>query len=313
MTPFNDDLHPRLVSEPFTYNFSALGRVSAAPITLANELVGYIFHGSEEEPGSAGVLLGPDHNYESEQGRFWHHRLRDSFARGVLAREAVTSLLGIAGPGNSGTVGTALVERSGKRELEDELNPERARRRAGAEARSRGRQESEDVGTRIPVMTLRSEMDAVLRGEISPSEQMRKRVAQFDEVLSRRPTPEAIIVTLTPAIARIPEGLESGSRVFEPSFTTSYLMPTKQLPPGEPVVLRLTVPAGVPAHFFPPASEGAAGMLLLGRGLEWEVRHVVQLAEHLVIFGYVINVRPEHISPYWSDGSDQNPCRTSRQ
>ncbi len=291
MSHFDEDLHLKLVGEPFTYNFSALKRVFAAPITLGNELVGYLFHGSEEEPGSAGVLLKPGHNYESEGGRFWDQRLKESFSKGVSAREAVSSLLGASGPGVAGTVGQALVERSGKSELEDELDPEGARRRAEAATRSRARR----APAEFPVLTLRGEMDAVLRGEISSSEQVRQRVAEFDEVLGRQPTPEAIIVTLTPAVARIPAGLERGSRVFEPSFTTSYLMGTKDRPEGVPMVVRLAVPAGVPAYFQAPAVEGEPGVLMLGRGLEWEVQRVASFPEQTFIFAEVVSVRPEPI------------------
>ena len=59
----------------------------------------------------------------------------------------------------------ALVERSGKRELDDELDPDGARRRAEAEARPCARR----APTELPVLTLRGEIDAVLRGEISSS------------------------------------------------------------------------------------------------------------------------------------------------
>ena len=288
---FDDDLHPELVGAPFTYNFSALKRVFAAPITLGNELVGYLFLGSDEEPGSAGVLSKPRHVFRSKGAKYWRQRLEESFSMGLSAREAVSSLLGASGPGVAGTVGQALVERSGKSELEDELDPEGARRRAEAATRSRTRR----APTELPVLTLRGEMDAVLRGEISSSEQVRQRVAEFDEVLSRQPTPEAIIVTLTPAVARIPAGLERGSRVFEPSFTTSYLMGTKDRPEGVPVVVRLVVPAGIPAYFRPPISEGEPGVLMLGRGLEWEVQRVASFPEQTFIFAEVVSVRPEPI------------------
>lgn len=291
MSYFDDDLQPRLVGEPFTYNFSALKSVFAVPIKFENELVGYFFHGSDEEPDSAGVLLKPGHDYESEEGRFWDQRLKESFSKGVSAREAVSSLLGVSGPGAAGTVGQALVERSGKSELEDELDPEGARRRTEAATRSRTRRSPAE----FPVLTLRGEMDAVLRGEISSSEQVRQRVAEFDEALSRQPTPEAIIVTLTPAVARVPSGLERGSRVFEPSFTTSYLMGTKDRPEGIPLVVRLAVPAGVPAYFQAPAVEGEPGVLMLGRGLEWEVQRVAAFPEQTFVFAQVVSVRPEEI------------------
>lgn len=291
MSYFDDDLQPRLASEPFTYNFSALKSVFAVPIKFENELVGYFFHGSDEEPDSAGVLLKPGYDFQSEEGDYWRRQLKESFSKGVSAREAVSSLLGASGPGVAGTVGQVLVERSGKSELEDELDPEGARRRAEASTRSRARRASAE----FPVLTLRGEMDAVLRGEISSSEQVRQRVAEFDEVLNRQPTPEAIIVTLTPAVARIPAGLERGSRVFEPSFTTSYLMGTKDRPEGVPMVVRLAVPAGVPAYFQAPAVEGEPGVLMLGRGLEWEVQRVASFPEQTFIFAEVVSVRPEPI------------------
>ncbi|MFC5338796.1 hypothetical protein [Leucobacter denitrificans] len=120
-------------------------------------------------------------------------------------------------------------------------------------------------------------------------------MAEIDETLELRPTPEAIVVTLVPTSARIPTALTQGDRVFEPSYLMSFLMGLSEPVEDIPLLVRLSVPAGTPALFQEPALPGNPGTLLLARGIEWEVMRVVKLPSQTMVTARVIERRPQQL------------------
>jgi hypothetical protein len=54
------------------------------------------------------------------------------------------------------------------------------------------------------------------------------------------------------------------------------------------VVVKLEVPAGVPAIYQESPLPGQPGSLLLGRGLRWEVCRVVPVGAQLLVTGRVV-------------------------
>ena len=278
MTRGDDDVEGRLVGAPTTYHFGPSGPVQAAPVVRDGETVGFLFHGSEDEPDAAGLMAAPGRDFEPAGSRYWLDELKRLFERGVPAAEAVRSLLGTSGPAVAGTAGTELRPYAGKYELKAILNPERiAADRAHREARP------------VP---LGQRVDAALRGETPVTPEVHGHIERLDTALAVKPTPDALVVTLTPAAAVIPDGLTPGTRVFEPSFLSTYLTSSPESFPTARRLVLLQVPEGVPAFFTEASLPGGPGVLVLGRGIEWEVLRVLTGEEQEIITARVVDRRP---------------------
>jgi hypothetical protein len=284
---FDEDVQGRAVGGPPRYDFGARGPVFAVPVARDGETVAYLFHGSDDEPDAAGLISRMQGDFQPAGSGHWLGVLRELRAQEVPAAQAIQSLLGATGPVPAGRVGSELRRYESKSELEALLNPERrdsTRGRGGAEP-SRG------AGSGVT----RSAIDAALRGQTPLPPPVAERVAAIDSALAVKPTPEAVVVAMTPASAVIPDDLAPGVRVFEPSFLTTYLAGADERFPNQPIVVRLRVPAGIPALFQEAALPGSPGTLLLGRGVEWEVDRIVQLPGQTIVTAHVTARRPGEI------------------
>ena len=280
---FDDDMQARVVSGPAHYDFAARGPVAAVPVELEGRVVGYLFHGLQGEEGSAGLITASGTDFVPEGSGHWLKALRALKERDVSAADAVASLLGTAGPGQAGHVGPSLQTYDGKHALDQELNPQKA----AAQLRGRGT-ETADVS--------RQAVDAALRGQMPMTPAVAERVANMDAALQQRPTPEPVLVALTPATSRIPDDLASGARVQEASFLISYLAGTDHPFVGVDTVVWLRVPEGTPALFQEPALPTDPGTLLLGRGLTWEVERVLERDQQRIVTARVIAREPQRVS-----------------
>lgn len=277
---FDDDVEARLVSTPSRYNFGARGPVMAAPVEQDGQVVGYVFHGVEGEEDAAGVLADLRSDFAQRGIRHWSALLKDLHAREIPAAEAVQSLLGAEGPDGAGHVGRELERVESKTVLDLRLNPQKA------DASRRG-----EESTR-PATVGRAEIDAALGGEAPMSDAVSDQVAKLDFAVTRKPTPDALVVAVTSAVARIPEVLESGATVREPGYLITYLAPKTQKFPGAETVMWLQVPAGTPALFQEPRIPGDPGTLILGRGLEWQADRIFTLDGQRIITARVTDRGP---------------------
>lgn len=139
-------------------------------------------------------------------------------------------------------------------------------------------------------MAGRREVDAVLRGEASPTSEVAQMIAHLDDALARRPTPDPIVVWVASDAAHVGgfDGVE-GRRIAEPTFLQAHF-DTPDADYGDTaVVLKLRVPAGVPAAFLEHAGgdPAAPSVLLLGRGLTWTASRAVRMPERTFVFGVV--------------------------
>ncbi|WP_345801715.1 hypothetical protein AAIB33_01035 [Microbacterium sp. AZCO] len=272
------DVTGRRVSGPARYDFGARGPVFAAAVTRDGEVVAFLFHGDEDEPDAAGLMAAPGAGFEPTGSGYWLGELARLCESGVPAAEAVQGLLETSGPPVAGTVGTELRRYSGKHELKAMLDPKRmAADRAVRDSRT------------VP---LRDRVDAALRGETPATKDVLGQIERLDAALAVKPTPDAVVVTLTPPAAVIPEDLAPGMRVFEPSFLTTYLTSSPEALPTVRRLVLLRVPAGVPALFTEASVPGGPGVLLLGRGIEWEVLRVLAGGRQEIITAKVVDRRP---------------------
>jgi hypothetical protein len=129
------------------------------------------------------------------------------------------------------------------------------------------------------------EVDAVLRGEAPPTPEIEQMIANLDGALAGRPTPDPVVVWLASDAQHIGDvdGL-AGRRVTEPTFLMTHLDTPESDYGDAPVVLKLRVPAGVPAVFL---SAEPVGVLMLARGLTWTASRVVSQRGTTFVFGAV--------------------------
>ena len=129
------------------------------------------------------------------------------------------------------------------------------------------------------------EVDAVLRGEAPPTPEIEQMIANLDGALAGRPTPDPVVVWLAYDRQRLAGFDElAGRRITEPTFLMSHLDTPESDYGDVPVVLKLSVPAGVPAVFL--AAE-PVGVLMLARGLSWTVSRVVSQRGTTFVHGTV--------------------------
>lgn len=261
---FDDDVEARVVSGPPRYNNAARGPIMAAPIEQGGQIVGYLFHGLEGEEDAGGLISALLTDFAGRGSRHWRTLMNDLRARDVPASVAVSSLLGAEGPEGSGRVAGELARFPSKSLLDMRLNPQKADTPHRAES-----------GTSAPPS--RQEIDAALSGEMPMTDAIRAQVEKLDFALTRKPTPDPLLVAVTSAAARIPAKLESGALIREPGYLISYLASESQKFLGAETVMWLHVPAGTPALFQEPGIPGDPGTLILGRGIKWQAERVFTL------------------------------------
>jgi hypothetical protein len=129
------------------------------------------------------------------------------------------------------------------------------------------------------------EVDAVLRGEAPPTPEIERMIATLDSALAGRRAPEPVVVWL-PSDAEHLGGLEdlAGRRITEPTFLMTHLETPESDYGDAAVVLRLRVPAGIPAVFL---AAQPAGVLMLARGLTWTASRVAVKDGRTVVSGDV--------------------------
>jgi hypothetical protein len=267
-----DDVQGRAVAGPPRYNAAPAGAVKAAAVVRGGATVGYLYVGVDDDD-SAGLVATRAGDFQPEGSGYWLTRLRDLKQRGVPAPAAIEGLLGVEGPAPAGRVSPTLEEYPSKADLERFVNPEST----SSSRRVRSASPSRD------------EIDAALSGKAPMTPPIRDRVAQLDDALARKPTPEAIVVTLTD---RGDERFSPGQSIREPGYLTARLLPVDRTVPGVRSVVRLRVPPGIPALFQPPRQQGDSGILLLARGIEWVVDDVIDLPGQKAVVGHVIEVSP---------------------
>lgn len=86
-----------------------------------------------------------------------------------------------------------------------------------------------------------------------------------------RTAPEDVLVALAYDPATLPSEAAVGTVVHEPTYLTSTFL-TGQTRIDAPTTLILRVTKGTPALYTPPQpGEPGAGVLLLGRGIDWQI------------------------------------------
>lgn len=282
-----DDLDPSGVVW-HGYAPRASGAVTALPILDGREVRGYVWFAddpAENAAGTVGVLRGDPAGGNSVVPRAG--RLRDAYAEGLSARDAVLGLAGTSDPDpRLGVVQTETASWPSLDALRAAANPPGST----PVPEGRGRGAAARPAMVRPLDSDRDEIDAVLRGEAESTPAVRARIEALDAALAGRPTPDPVVVWLPASAAHLgdPDGLEG--RTFEEPTYLRTRFDTKDADFGEAaVVVKLRVPAGVPALWLEHAGgdPAAAGLLLLGRGLRWTASHVVRTAERTVVFGFV--------------------------
>lgn len=270
MALFDDDLRPTLVSEPTTYFYGTQSEVLAAPITIDGTVEGYVFAGVDAAENAGGLVFRMPGVFTAVALKHWRDELKRLFAEGVPALAAVTSLLGTTGPDGAGRVGDELFRAVSKSVLKAELNPREA-------VPARG-------GRVDPAL-----IDAVLRGEASPSPEVTAAIEGLDSALRIKPTPDDLVVALVRDPAALPTDLAPGVIVEEPTYLNTVIRTDATSFPGAAGVLYLRVPAGTPALYVPAPLPDHPGTLLLARGLRWRAVQVETDSPQPFVSGVVLD------------------------
>jgi len=240
------DLAPRVVSGDPEYGWRSDHPVDAAPVHVGADLVGYLATSVDAAENVLKLFTSAsDSDYFNDGSRFWRDRIARAGAQRVPAHEAFRALLGTEGPDGAGRVSAQTERFENTDAIVERLNP-------GAGP-------------------TRDEIDAVLRGRARPTPAIQARIAALDEATQVRTAPEDVLVALAYDPATLPAGAAVGTVVHEPTFLTSTFL-TGQTRIDAPITLILRVTKGTPALYTPPGpGESGAGILLLGRGIDWQI------------------------------------------
>jgi hypothetical protein len=261
------DLAPRVVAGPPRYGWRTENPVEAAPVYVGDDLVGYIATSTDASENVLNFfLVMANSDYFNNGSYFWRDRINAAAARQVPVHDAFRSLLGAEGPEGSGRVSAQTERFENTDAIVERLDPGRARA-TNARGSDRRVRSSEGRGSG----PTREQIDAVLRGQARPTPEIQARIAALDEATHKRPAPEDILVALAYDPATLPDGAAVGTVVHEPTFLTSTFF-TRETRIDAPTRLVLRVVKGTPALYTPPRpGEGGAGVLLLGRGIDWQI------------------------------------------
>lgn len=274
MSRWDEDVEARAVGPLKNFHAGAVGPLLALPITRDEIVDGYLYVGTGGESGRAGVQGRLSGDFEPAGSRYWSGRLRELFEQGVPALEAVESLRGVQGDAGLGQVGAELRRFASRQALIDALDPHRAGR--------------SDVSCRRAQVS-RSEVDAVLRGEARPTPEIETAIRELDAALSKKPTPEPLVVAQGRARASLPAVLEPGTTVDEPAYPLTFLTNDSASAPVGEVLVTMRVPAGTPALFLPSEIPAESGTLMLARGLSWRVVRVFDGPDRTVVTGEIVS------------------------
>lgn len=274
MSRWDEDVEAKVAGPLKNFHAGAVGPLLALPIVRDDSIDGYLYVGVGDESGKAGVQGRLSGDFEPAGSRYWSGRLRELFEQGVPALEAVESLRGARGETGQGQAGTELQRFASRQELIDSLDPHRAAR-------------SDLSGRRAHVS--RSDVDAVLRGEARPTPEIETAIRDLDAALSKKPTPEPLVVSQGRARATLPAVLEPGTRVDEPAYLLSFLDSDGASAPVGEVLVTMKVPAGTPALFLPSEMPIESGTLMLARGLAWRVLRVIEGPDRTLVTGEIVS------------------------
>ncbi|MFK3669989.1 hypothetical protein ACI2IX_07430 [Leifsonia aquatica] len=261
------DLELNVVGGPRRYEWRSAEPVLAAPVLRDGHLMGYLVTALDPAQDVLALTLSYEHeDYVNGGSRYWTGLINSGAEKGVPAADLFRTLLGAKGPDGAGSVSPTTEQFESTDAVFARLNPDVARRRAQESSRS-ARAERRVA---IPAPT-RDEIDAVLRGQARPTPEIQARIAALDEATHVRTAPEDVLVALAYDPATLPAGAAVGTVVHEPTFLTSTFL-TGQTRIDAPTTLILRVTKGTPALYTPPGpGESGAGVLLLGRGIDWQI------------------------------------------
>jgi hypothetical protein len=261
------DLAPEVVSGPPRYGWRTDNPVEAAPVYVGADMVGYVAASVDPSENVLKLFTSKvDSEYFNNGSHFWRDRINDGAADRVPVQEAFRALLGAEGPAGSGRVSAQTERFENTDAVVERLNPGPAQA-----ATERGSDRRAPAPTPAPT---REQIDAVLRGQARPTPEVQARIVALDEATHLRPAPDDILVALAYDPATLPNGAGVGTVVFEPTYLTStFFTPQTRIDAPTRLILRLI--AGTPALYTPPGpGEPGAGVLLLGRGIEWQITSV---------------------------------------
>lgn len=266
----DDDLHLKRVGEATNYFYGTQAEVRALPITTNGRTEAYAFYSVDAAEDAAGFVYRMGGPFPVTE---WYTRLGADFAAGVAAEDAITRLRGTVSQDGVWAVGTDVRHAPSKDALREELNPD-------LPPASGTRRANPAVGPQ--------HIDAVLRGEMSSTRDIDAAIANLDQAVSARPTPDPLIVAMPRTFESLPAQLEPGTRIAEPTFLRTVLSTRETTFPGADAVLQLRVEAGTPAIFVDSGNDALPGTLLLGRGLTWEITGVVTESTPVTVLGRVV-------------------------
>lgn len=276
---FSDDLHLKVVGPRRNYDSAPDGEIMSAPIMVDGEVVAYMFASVDPAQDGAGLIYHVrGSKFVGAGSGYWVQRLKSFFEQHAAPLEALQAMLGETGPREAGQLGIELTPYADKFVLDAIVNPRQP------EASDRGRE-------RPPLPSPRSlteRVDAVLRGEEQATPDVLAQIDNIDSALRVKPTSEDLIVTMGRTRSSLPDVLETGSIVNEPTFLRTKFRMSDQTPIDAEVSLLLRVPAGTPAIYTRAETAQQAGTLLLARGLQWEVARVIpQDNQQLLVTGRI--------------------------
>lgn len=231
------------------------------------DLVGYI---ATSVDASENVLKlftrAADADYFNSGSRYWRDRIAIAGAHRIPAHDTIRAMLGAAGPEGAGRVSAQTERFDSTDALVERLDPGRTRPQnvRGSERRLPDQLQQRGGPTR-------EQIDAVLRDQARPTPEIQARIAALDEATHVRTAPEDVLVALAYDPATLPAEAAVGTVVHEPTYLTSTFL-TGQTRIDAPTTLILRVTKGTPALYTPPQpGEPGAGVLLLGRGIDWQI------------------------------------------
>ena len=261
------DLELNVVGGPPRYEWRSAEPVLAAAVLRDGLVMGYLVTALDPARNVLALTLSYEHeDYVNGASRHWTSLINGGAEKGVPAVDLFRTLLGAEGPAGAGSVSATTERFESTDAVFARLNPDVARRRAQESSRA----ERAERGAAVPAPT-RDQIDAVLRGEARPTPEIQARIAALDEATQVRTAPEDVLVALAYDPAALPSGAVVGTVVHEPTFLTSTFL-TGQTRIDAPTTLILHVVKGTPALYTPPGpGESGAGVLLLGRGIDWRI------------------------------------------
>ncbi|OJX72194.1 hypothetical protein [Leifsonia sp. 71-9] len=265
---WNDfDLELNVVGGPPRYEWRSAEPVLAAAVLRDGLVMGYLVTALDPARNVLALTLSYEHeDYVNGASRHWTGLINSGAEKGVPAVDLFRTFLGAEGPAGAGSVSATTERFESTDAVFARLNPDVARRRAQESSRA----ERAERGAAVPAPT-RDQIDAVLRGEARPTPEIQARIAALDEATQVRTAPEDVLVALAYDPAMLPANAAVGTVVHEPTFLTSTFL-TDQTRIDALTTLILRVTEGTPALYTPPGpGESGAGVLLLGRGIDWRI------------------------------------------